>query len=96
MDLNFLTSLPRLRVLILADNPIHDLRPLAELKELEYLEVFSCDYADITPLTQLPHLLDLNISNNPNLYQYSVMLNLSPTICISWRPARRKSAPTAP
>lgn len=84
MDLNFLTSLPRLRVLILADNPIHDLRPLAELKELEYLEVFSCDYADITPLTQLPHLLDLNISNNPNLYQYSVMLNLSPTIKRLW------------
>ena len=84
MDLKFLTNLPKLRVLILADNPIHDLSPLAELKELEYLELFSCDFRDITPLTELPHLLDLNISNNPNMYQYSVMLNLSPTIKRLW------------
>ncbi len=84
MDLKFLTNLPKLRVLILADNPIHDLKPLAELKELEYLEIFSCDFMDITPLTELPHLLDLNISNNKSLYQYSVMLNLSPTIKRLW------------
>ena len=84
IDLKFLTSLPHLRVLILADNPIHDLSPLAELKELEYLELFSCEFYDITPLTELPHLLDLNICNNKNMYQYSVMLNLSPTIKRLW------------
>ena len=84
MDLSFLRNLPKLRVLILADNPIHDLTPLADLKELEYLELFSCDFRDITPLTELPHLLDLNICNNKNMYQYSVMLDLSPTIKRLW------------
>ena len=84
VDLNFLRNLPKLRVLILADNPIHDISPLADLKELEYLELFSCYFWDMTPLTELPHLLDLNICNNKNVYQYSVMLELSPTIKRLW------------
>ena len=83
-DLKFLRELPQLRVLILADNPIHDIAPLAELKNLEYLELFSCQFYDITPLTALPRLLDLNISNNPNMYQYGKLLELSPTLKRLW------------
>ena len=36
----------------------------AELKDLEYLELFTCGIRDITPLTKLPKLMDLNLANN--------------------------------
>ncbi len=64
-DISFLLNMPRLRVLILGENQkLRDISVLAELKDLEYLELFTCGIKDITPLTKLPKLMDLNLANN--------------------------------
>ena len=64
-DLSFLRNMPHLRVLILGENKtVKNIEVLGELKELEYLELFTCSLTDITPLTKLPNLIDLNLSNN--------------------------------
>ena len=56
--------LPNLRILILADNPVKDLTPLANLKHLHYLEIFLTNVRDLSPLAANKELVDLNISNN--------------------------------
>ena len=43
---------------------IEDITPIASLKKLEYLELFTNNIRDISPLTGLDHLMDLNISYN--------------------------------
>ena len=64
-DITFLRSMPRLRVLILGENQkLKNIEVLADLKDLEYLELFTCGIKDITPLTKLPNLIDLNLANN--------------------------------
>ncbi len=64
-DISFLRNMPRLRVLILAENQkLKDIGPIAELQDLEYLELFWCAVTDITPLTKLAHLTDLNLCSN--------------------------------
>ena len=68
-DLSFLAPLTKLRVLILACNPRlgsreDSLAVLRNLPDLEYLELFSCGLRDVTPLADLPHLLDLNLAFN--------------------------------
>jgi len=64
-DTSFLLSMPHLRVLILGDNNnLKNVENIGRLKELEYLELFSCRIEDISPLTNLTHLMDLNLSNN--------------------------------
>ena len=64
-DLSFLQSMPRLRVLILGENQkMKDVTEIGNLKDLEYLELFSCGITDISPLTSLTHLMDLNLGNN--------------------------------
>jgi len=60
--------LPNLRVLILADNRIKDISPLANMKHLHYLELFMNDITDATPLAECKELVDLNISFN---YRFS-------------------------
>ena len=61
----FLSSMPDLRLLILAENPhLQCLELISTLKDLEYLELFSCGIEDISPLTALTGLMDLNLSNN--------------------------------
>ena len=60
--------LPNLRVLILADNKIKDISPLAKLKHLHYLELFMNDITDATPLAECREMVDLNISFN---YRFS-------------------------
>ena len=62
---SFLRSMPDLRLLILAENPnLHCLELISTLQDLEYLELFSCGIEDISPLTALTGLMDLNLSNN--------------------------------
>ena len=64
-DLSFLRNMPHLRVLILGENQkLKNLEPIGELQDLEYLELFTCAFRDITPLTKLPRLMDLNLCNN--------------------------------
>ncbi len=61
-SLDFLYELPKLKVLILADNNISDITPLASLTGLEYLELFmNYRVVDYSPLSDLENLLDLNI-----------------------------------
>lgn len=84
-DITFLQNMPKLRVLILACNEnLRNIQVLSQLKDLEYLELFSCAVRDITPLKDLPHLMDLNISYN-QLTKYSV-LNEMPQLKRLWLP----------
>lgn len=65
-DISFLQNMPKLRVLILACNPrLRNIEVLGQLKDLEYLELFSCNIGNITPLMGLERLMDLNIAYNP-------------------------------
>lgn len=76
-DISFLKDLTKLRVLILACNPdLRDLRPLSNLKELEYLELFSCDVRDLSALMELPNLMDLNLSYNRNFCVNRVLVQM--------------------
>jgi len=60
-NLEFLTNFPQLRILILADNDIRDISPLASLTQLEYLELFmNYNLRDFSPLENLP-LKHLNV-----------------------------------
>lgn len=68
--------LPNLRVLILADNQIKDISPLAKLKHLHYLELFMNDITDSTPLASCDELVDLNISFNYRFSNINGILNL--------------------
>lgn len=68
--------LPKLRVLILADNNIKDISPLANLKHLHYLELFMNNITDSTPLASCKELVDLNISFNYRFSDISGILNL--------------------
>ena len=65
-DLSFLTNFPGLRRLIVIDSkkPVTDLSPLAELYELEYLELFMQGITDLSPLANHTKLLDLNLATN--------------------------------
>ena len=62
-DLEFISGMSKLKLLIIGDNQLTDISPLAKLKELEYLEIFmNYDLTDFSPLSDLP-LTDLNIRN---------------------------------
>lgn len=65
-DLSFLTNFPNLKRLICIDSkkPVTDLSPLAELYELEYIELFMQDITDISALANHTKLLDLNLCHN--------------------------------
>ena len=64
-DISFLRSMPRLRVLILGENQrLRDITEIGSLRNLEYLELFTCGITDISPLVNLTRLMDLNLANN--------------------------------
>lgn len=65
-DLSFLTNFPGLKRLICVDSkvPVTDISPLAELMELEYIELFMQDITDISALANHTKLLDLNLCHN--------------------------------
>ena len=66
--------LPELRLLIMADNWINDLTPLAKCKHLHYLELFVNNLTDISPLSNLHELVDVNISYNRRLADITPLL----------------------
>jgi len=85
-DISFLENLTKLRVLIIAINPeLRSIEPLRNLKDLEYLEVFSCKIRDLSPLKDLPHLMDLNIAYNERITDYSVLYEM-PQLKRLWMP----------
>ena len=65
-DLHFLKAWPKLRRLIVIDSktPLTDISPLAELEDLEYVELFMQNITDISPLAGKTKLLDLNLCHN--------------------------------
>lgn len=67
--------LPELRLLILADNCIYDISPLAKLKHLHYLELFLNRIHDLSPLSELHELVDVNISYNGGIYDIEPLLH---------------------
>ncbi len=76
-NLDFLTELPQLKVLILGANYyITSIEPLANLTELEYLELFSANVTDVTPLASLTKLRDLNLAYNQQLRDISPLYEL--------------------
>lgn len=77
-DLSFLAEMPQLKVLIIGAN-YHcngDLTPLAALKDLEYLEIFSTKALDAAPLAGLTKLRDLNMGFNPKIKDISCLYDL--------------------
>ena len=68
--------LTELRILILADNAISDLSPLANLKHLHYLEFFVNQISDLSPLAELHEMVDLNISYNYRINDITPLLNM--------------------
>lgn len=62
-NLEFLRNWPHMKILILADTRVTDLSVIAELQELEYLELFLTTPDSYEPLTHLPNLLDLNLGH---------------------------------
>ena len=61
-DIDWIEPLKELRVLILSDNRITDISPLAD-KPLEYLEMFNNRVKDISCLEGKETLIDLNLCN---------------------------------
>lgn len=53
-----------LRTLVLFLNPLADLTPIANLQNLEYLDISGCSITDITPLSNLVSLNHLNAEYN--------------------------------
>ena len=82
--------LPELRLLIIADNQVSDLSPLANLKHLHYLEIFVNRVTDLSPLASLRELVDVNISYNP-ISDITPLLN-SPMMQRVWLESTRVSA----
>ena len=56
--------MPNLRILILVDNRLADLSPVAHCKNLEYIETFVNRITDMSALANLINLVDVNISYN--------------------------------
>ena len=59
-------GLIHLKRLIVIDSKdgLSDISPLAQLHDLEYVELFMQDITDLTPLADKPYLLDLNLCFN--------------------------------
>ena len=86
MDLSFLYDCNQLKILILADDELTDITPLACQTELEYLELFMNDITDISALANMTKLRDVNLAFNditdlsplydlPNLERVWLMAN---------------------
>lgn len=72
-DLNFLYFLPDIEVLIVSPNyGLTDISPIATCKNLVYLECFNTPFTDLSPLSGMEHLRDLNLT------RCSMVSDLSP------------------
>ncbi len=76
-DISFLSDLPELRLLILADCPFTDMTEIGKLSHLTYLEVFlNFSVNTLEPLSHLSDLRDLNISYMPHANDYEYLYGL--------------------
>ena len=85
VDMTLIGELSDLQILIIGDNPhIVDISPLANLKELWYLEAFMTDgVEDFTPLSECTKMVDINIGYNHNVDNLS-FLDTMPNIINGW------------
>lgn len=60
-DCEWAAYMPKLRYLIIGETGISDLSPLANCKELVYLEMFTIPVTDYSPLVECTALEDLNL-----------------------------------
>ena len=74
-DINFLTELPKLKILDISLCDLTDVSPLAYQTELEFLEMTYNYVTDISPLANMKKLKYLNLNNN-NLTGYDALLEL--------------------
>ena len=76
-DVNFLNWLPDLEVLILSPNyGLTDIGPVANCKNLVYFELFSTPVTDLTPLSGLTKLRDLNLTRCAEVRDLSPLYEL--------------------
>lgn len=61
--LDWVTGMPHLKYLIVADGPLVYIDPLSTCKELVYLELFDTHISDYTPLLGCTALEDLNVAD---------------------------------
>ncbi|MDD6395005.1 MAG: leucine-rich repeat domain-containing protein [Firmicutes bacterium] len=75
-SLEGIQNLKKLRALILTDNRITDISPLAELTELEFLEINATNrLTSLEPLRNLNKLKILNIYSSDGISDYSPLYN---------------------
>lgn len=60
-DIEWISSMPNLKYLVISNTNVKDLTPLTGMRKLVYLEMFNCMVKDYTPLTSCTALEDLNI-----------------------------------
>ena len=61
--IDFVTTMPRLKYLIICSAPVTSLEPLRDSTELYYLEMFFTAVRDLEPIQKLPNLRHLNIGH---------------------------------
>lgn len=76
-DISFVGYMPKLEVAILAMADWSDASPLANCKNLEYLEIQTTQVADLSPLAELVNLKHLNIAYNRNISDISPLYGLT-------------------
>ncbi len=76
-DISFVAHMPKLEVAILAMGNWSDASPLANCKNLEYLEMQTTLCLDLSPLSELTNLRHLNIAYIPDLTDISPLYGLT-------------------
>ena len=61
--IDFVSTMPHLKYLIICSAPVTNLEPLREANELYYLEMFFTAVRDLEPIQRLPNLRHLNIGH---------------------------------
>lgn len=76
-DLNFLNWMPDIEVLIISPNyGLKDISPVANCKNLVYLECFNTPITDLSPLAGCTKLRDLNLTRDGLITDISPIIDL--------------------
>lgn len=75
-DISFLKNMPKMKYLIVGELPCPDFSPMADLKELIYLEIFNTTFKQQEILLELPKLQDLNMGST-KVYGTSVLKQMT-------------------
>ena len=74
---DFVSYMPNLKYLLLADTAISDLTPVANCKELVYLELFQSFVQDLSPLLECTKLEDLNLHYTHTQHQAHIVAQMT-------------------